>query len=186
MPSAASGIEENGNNPCLLTLWGRMADPSFESTDRKLAVLQLGKCRSLSTFVDFKHAQLPRSADLFIRGALACGGHSTLILPQEAHSSTSWEIKGLKVRAGRVMQETDEVQALDRGGEFIRTNCVNRETGVWGPGWTQWNDCPAGQLMTGVRAFKYEDKWFTGLRALCKKPQRSLPPRQPVKDSVGF
>jgi hypothetical protein len=24
--------------------------------------------------------------------------------------------------------------------------------------------------MTGVRAYQYEDKWFTGLKAICKTP----------------
>jgi len=187
------GIQEKGNNPCLLTLWGRMVDPAFESTDRKLALFELEKCRSfpLSTLVDFKQAQLPKSSDMFVRGVLACGGHSAtthppFVLPQEAYSSTSWEIKGLKVHGGRVVPETDEVQPLDKNGEFTRANCVKDEAGVYGPGWTAWHECPAGQLMTGVRLYRYEEKWFTGMSAICKAPQRSLPPRKPVKDSVGF
>ena len=181
------GIQEKGNNPCLLTLWGRMVDPAFESTDRKLAQFELDKCRSfpLSTLVDFKQAQLPKSADTFVRGVLACGGH-TGILPQGASSSLSWEIKGLQVHGGRVVAETDEVQPQGTIGEFTRANCVKDEAGVWGPGWTAWHECPSGQLMTGVRAYRYEDKWFTGLSAICKVPQRSVPPRKPVKDAVGF
>lgn len=181
------GIQEKGNNPCLLTLWGRMVDPAFESTDRKLAQFELDKCRSfpLSTLVDFKQAQLPKSSDMFVRGVLACGGH-TGILPQGAYSSLSWEIKGLKVQAGRVIPETDEVQPLNEDGEFVRANCVKDEAGVYGPGWTAWHECSSGQLMTGVRAYRYEDKWFTGLSAICKVPQRSVPPRKPVKDAVGF
>jgi hypothetical protein len=181
------GIQEKGNNPCLLTLWGRMVDPAFESTDRKLAQFELDKCRSfpLSTLVDFKQAQLPKSTDTFVRGVLACGGH-TGVLPQGASSSLSWEIKGLQVHGGRVVAETDEVQPQGTIGEFTRANCVKDEAGVWGPGWTTWHECPSGQLMTGVRAYRYEDKWFTGLSAICKVPQRSVPPRKPVKDAVGF
>lgn len=181
------GIQGKGNNPCLLTLWGRMVDPAFESTDRKLAQFELDKCRSfpLSTLVDFKQAQLPKSADTFVRGVLACGGH-TGILPQGAYSSLSWEIKGLQVHGSGVVAETDEVQPQGTIGEFARANCVKDEAGVWGPGWTAWHECPSGQLMTGVRVYRYEDKWFTGLSAICKVPQRSVPPRKPVKDAVGF
>jgi hypothetical protein len=187
------GIQEKGNNPCLLTLWGRMVDPAFESADRKLAQFELDKCRSfpLSTLIDFKQAQLPESADTFVRGVLACGGHSAVtrfpfIIPQEAYSSTSWEIKGLQVHGGRLLAGTDDVEPHGRIGEFTRSNCVKDEAGVYGPGWTEWHDCPSGQLMTGVRVYRYEDKWFTGLSAICKTPQRSVPPRKPVKDSVGF
>ena len=187
------GIQEKGNNPCLLTLWGRMVDPAFESTDRKLAQFELDKCKSfpLSTVVDFKQAQLPKYADTFVRGLLASGGHSAtthppFILPQEAYSSTSWEIKGLQVHGSRVVTETDDVQPQGTIGEFTRAICVKEEAGVYGPGWTAWHECPSGQLMTGVRVNRYEDKWFTGMSAICKVPQRSLPPRKPVKDSVGF
>lgn len=187
------GIQEKGNNPCLLTLWGRMVDPAFESADRKLAQFELDKCRSfpLSTLVDFKQAQLPKSADTFVRGVLACGGHSAatrppFVIPQEGYSSTSWEIKGLQVHGGRVVAETDDVQPQGQIGEFKRANCVKEEAGVYGPGWTEWHECPSGQLMTGVRVYRYEDKWFTGMSAICKIPQRSVPPRKPVKDAVGF
>jgi hypothetical protein len=181
------GIQEKGNNPCLLTLWGRMVDSAFESTDRKLAQFELDKCRSfpLSTLVDFKQAQLPRASDLFVRGVLACGGH-TGILPQGAYSSTSWEIKGLKVHGGRIVTETDDVEPMDKVGEFTRANCVKEEAGAYGPGWTAWHECPGGQLMTGIRLYRYEDKWFTGISASCKIRQRSVPPRKPVKDAVGF
>jgi hypothetical protein len=181
------GIQEKGNNPCLLTLWGRMVDPAFESANRKLAQFELDKCRSfpLSTLVDFKQAQLPDSADTFVRGVRACGGH-TGILPQGAYSSTSWEIKGLQVHGGRLLAETDDVELHGQIGEFTRSNCIKDEAGVYGPGWTEWHDCPSGQLMTGVRVYRYEDKWFTGISAICKIPQRSVPPRKPVKDSVGF
>ncbi|MEP7153765.1 MAG: hypothetical protein ABI856_18835 [Nitrospira sp.] len=181
------GIQEKGNNPCLLTLWGRMVDPAFESADRKLAQFELDKCRSfpLSTLVDFKQAQLPKSSDTFVREVRACGGH-TKILPQGAYSSLSWEIKGLQVRGGRVVPETDEVLPQGKIEEFTRANCIKDEAGVYGPGWTVWHECPNGQLMTGVRVYRYEDKWFTGMSAICKIPQRSVPPRKPVKDSVGF
>ncbi|MDN5850424.1 MAG: hypothetical protein L0H63_12445 [Nitrococcus sp.] len=181
------GIQEKGNNPCLLTLWGRMVDPAFESADRKLAQFELEKCRSFpfSTMVDFKQAQLPKSSDTFVRGVLACGGH-TGILPQGAYSSLSWEIKGLKVHGGRVVPETDEVEPMDKVSEFTRANCIKDEAGAYGPGWTVWHECPIGELMTGVRLYRYEDKWFTGMSAICKIPQRSVPPRKPVKDPVGI
>ena len=39
---------------------------------------------------------------------------------------------------------------------------------MYGPGWTEWHDCPSGQLMTGVRVYRYEDKWFTGISAISK------------------
>ncbi len=185
------GIQEKDNNPCLLTLWGRLVDPAFASTDRKLALFELEKCSSLplSTVVDFEQAQLPKSSDMFVRGVLTCGGHHKFTIPPipEAHASLSWEIKGLRVHAARMVPETDEVLPLDKSGEFVRPNCPqNSPSGAYGPGWTTWHDCPIGQVMTGVRAYRYEDKWFTGLKAICKAPQRSLPPRKPVRDAVGF
>jgi hypothetical protein len=167
-------------------------DPAFASPDRKkLALFELEKCRSfpLSTYVDFQQAELPKSSDMFVRGVLACGGHQRLLpsFPQEMYASQSWEIKGLRVHAGRVVPETDEVLPLDRSGEFVRPNCPeNSPSGAYGPGWTGWYDCPIGQVMTGVRAYQYEDKWFTGLKPICKIPQRALPPRKPVRDAVGF
>jgi hypothetical protein len=182
-------IQEKDDQPCLIRLYGRMVDPAFASTDRNLALFELEKCRSLSPRLDVKEAELPKSSDMFVRGVLACGGHIKITIPPipEAHASLSWEIKGLKVRAGRVVPETDEVLPLDKSGEFVRPNCPEKSSSeAYGPGWTTWYDCPTGQVMTGVRAYRYEDKWFTGLKAICKTPQRSLPPRKPVKDALGF
>ena len=181
------GVEEEGNNPCLVTLWGRLVDPTFASGgDRKLAQVELEKCRpAVNPFVDFKLASTAPSQ--FIRRLRVCGGRANKILiPQEAYHSTSWEIKGLRVEASRIEPTTDAVEPLSSAGGFIRTNCSDAEADdAMGPGWKPWDTCPTGQLLTGVTMYHFEEKYFTGIGALCRQPQRSSAP-PPRRDSIGF
>lgn len=160
--------------------------PGIEAADRKLAQFELDKCRSfpLSTLVDFKQTQLPKSADTFVRGVLACGGHSAatrppFVIPQEGILIDVMEDQGI---AGTWWP----CDSGDRTDRRIHTRELRQRGGSVWPGWTEWHECPSGQLMTGVRVYRYEDKWFTGMSAICKILQRSAPPRKPIKDAVGF
>lgn len=185
------GIEEQRDNPCAITLSGAMVDPQFSTKGtRILAKFELEKCKPVTgSFLDYKHAGYKESTGKFVRAVRVCGGHSPKVLPplpQDAYSSTSWEIKGLTVLPGRVSATSDDVTPLSDEDEFTRFRCIERETGVLGPGWTQWDSCPDNTLLTGVRVYHFDNKKFTGLRVICQYPRRSAAFYEPVKDALGY
>jgi hypothetical protein len=183
-------IEEKNNNPCVITLWGHMVDPAYESKDRILASYALEQCRDLAEKYVSKqelgsNIKLPPSKNWFLNGVFACGGHSGISniqlggLAQEPH----FEIKGLQVNAVSLDPKNLNVKSVGKFAEFIRPNCG---TGGEDAGWTKWANCDPGYLLTGVYVDSYKDKYFTGLSANCKKPKRFGPPSKPVKDKVGY
>ena len=184
------GIEERSNNPCLLTLWGGMVDPRYATSTRKLASFELGKCRKknpLSTWVDFKRAGFDHPDHEFVRSVRVCGGHATFLLPQEAHSSTAWEIKGLSILPGLVTEGREEITALPAGETFVRPNCPEKlvADAAFGPGWSGWSHCPAGQLLTALTVHHFEGRFFTDFTVRCKSARSIRAESAPVKDATG-
>jgi hypothetical protein len=189
------GILERSNDPCQITLWGKMVDPRYASFGRKVAVFEIGKCadsNSLSTWLDYKAADYRTAEGKFVRSVRVCGGQRsegryTSLLPQQAFSSTVWEIKGVMILPGLVSAGQEEITPQIDPRTFVRPSCPKDETAVaWGPGWGGWSGCPDDQLVTGVRVHYRKDKSFTGLTVSCKSVRSFKPLSDPVTDAVGY
>ncbi len=174
-------IQEGGDNPCLLRLWGNMVDPRFsKDQDRRIvAGYVLDKCKSLTTHVDMERAGFEPSQNRFIRGLRICR-HQHLL-------SNDFEMKGLGVVAGEVSSTNEEVTALDVQDKFKRANCPDRQAFSNEAGWTQWVACldEQQQLVTGVVLYIHEDKWFSGMNVLCRYVRELYGPI-PAKDEKGY
>lgn len=72
--------------------------------------------------------------------------------------------------------------------KFTWANCLNKieEAGENKPGWSEWSECPTGQIATGVRAYYGEDKYFTGLKLTCQSVASRRVESPPIKDASGY
>jgi hypothetical protein len=186
------GILERSDNPCQITLWGKMVDPRYASFGRKVAVFELEKCREnkLSPWLDYESVDFRTAEGKFVRSARVCSGHIPplgFLPPQEAHSSTAWDIKGLMILPGLVSPGQEEITSQFDPRTFVRPTCLKDQHAVaWGPGWSGWSSCPDDQLVTGVRVHYTKDKSFTGLTVRCKSVRLLKPLSDPVTDAVGY
>lgn len=198
------GLEERWNKPCVLTLFGTLVDPRYQSKTRLVARHELKKCKG-SPLVDFKgfdfsgditNFDFSKSGKKFLRAIRVCGG-SGKVLPQQAFNSLAWKIKGVQAYPSEVKLADSpvldsEINALDAPGEmedFIRTNCpvhLQADTGVNNPGWGKWIQCPVDQVVTGVRAYYFEDKYFTGFEISCQSVSKHKVTHTPLKDYIGY
>ena len=89
------------------------------------------------------------------------------------------EIKGLRIRAGRVSSMNEHVTAQDKSEEeFKLPNCPDHQSADAGDevvgggsraGWHNWSACPEeGQLATGVTLYLSKEKVFSAMRIKCK------------------
>lgn len=196
------GIEERGNDPCLLRLFGTLVDPRYQGPVRVVATEKLEGCRSiLPSLIDYKGVGFSKSSSYFnfnidgkqfIRSLQVCGGRGTL-LPQRAYSSEMWKIKGIKIMASEVRLADSpllrpDILMRNTVEEFIRANCPDRiaDAPKYKPGWSEWSNCPTGQVATGVDAYKGKDKYFTGLKLICKAVSHTRIDAPPLRDSVGY
>lgn len=195
------GLEERKNNPCLLKLYGTLVDPRYQGGVRVVAKHELERCSRLLGGLDYKDVHFPESeknfdftkdGKHFVRKLKVCGGHSTL-LPQQAHSHQMWEIKGVKAVASEVKLEDSAVLKanvieLQRVETFTRANCLNKVEAAAEnkPGWSEWSECPTGQIATGVRAYYGKDKYFTGLKLHCQSVASRRIESLPNKDAIGY
>jgi len=71
--------------------------------------------------------------------------------------------------------------------KVTQPNCLDRINAVANkPGWSEWSECPRGQVATGVRAYYAKDKYFTGLKLNCKTVASRKIETKPVKDNEGL
>lgn len=195
-------IEEQRDNPCRISLWGRMVDERFRTPERKLAQFALDTCtidqeleRALANN-NIKDKELTGfdGPKKFIRGLPVCmgGARDPLGVPTK--------IKGLRLRPA-VVDQTDSgslftVISEDDPQTSTQRHCPEPETKGKGnseypEGWASWNMCPDDQLVTGVRVYfnpennSNSDKTFRALGVDCKglRVQGAL---DPVKDHVGY
>jgi hypothetical protein len=181
------GIRERGHQPCVLTLWGRMVDPRYaEDGDRALATFELGRCRALSGWLDPASAGFP-AHQRFIRALRVCGGHAGPDAPQAAYSSPAWQIAGLMVQPAAVERAAAEVAPLPDLDSFTRPRCPRQVAAApFAAGWSGWSACPAGQLVAGLEAHYYDDRYLTGLSVRCKPVAWRAPGRAPMRDAAGY
>jgi hypothetical protein len=189
-------IEEKRNRPCRLVLWGSMVDPRYSKTNRKIAETTLDNCKKLPGIatIDNTFVHLPDAAHQFVRSVQACSGRTAVWppKPQEITVSTSWKIKGLKIRPGLVQEGSEGVNPIDKvvKNQIGQTNCKDHPSaggpGDWTqPGWTDWHSCPVDQLATGVTLYHVDEKWFSGIALKCKYV-RMLDGPPPKKDADGY
>lgn len=181
------GIEEKDGRPCVLTLWGRMVDPHYAGAgSRELARLELGRCRGRGGWIDPAAAGF-RSERRFVRALRVCAGHPGAGRQPAAWSSAAWDIKGLMVQPAALAQPDGQVEALPDLASFTRPGCPKQVAdAAFAAGWTGWSACPAGQLVTGLRAHYYDDRYLTGLSVRCKPLAWGAPDRAPRRDAIGY
>ena len=186
------GILERSDNPCQITLWGKMVDPRYPSFSRKVAVFELDKCREnkLSPWLDYKSVDFHAADGKFVRSVRVCSGHIPplgFLPPQGGQSSLAWDIKGLMILPGLVSPGQEEITSQIDPRTFVRPTCLKDQHAVTlGPGWSGWSSCPDDQLVTGVRVHYTKDKSFTGLTVRCKAVRLFKPMSDPVTDAVGY
>jgi hypothetical protein len=158
------GIDERGGRPCGLTLWGRTVDPRA-GDEVALAILALDGCRRTNSAVDAAAAGF-RADHRFLRALRVCRGPARLGPATVAYSSFAWQVKGLMVQPA---EAAGTVHALPDLDSFTRPECPKRIAATaFDAGWSGWSACPAGQLVTGLRAHYYADGYLTGLSVRCK------------------
>ena len=177
------GIREKAARPCVLTLWGRMVDPRYGGeADRELATFELERCRGLAGWIELESAGFPADRR-FVRSLRVCGGRDAAA----AYSSFAWEIAGLMVQPGAIAPASAAIEALPDLDSFTRPECPRQiAASSSAAGWTGWSACPAGQLVTGLRAHYYDNRYLTGLSVRCKRAAWRMPASAPVRDVIGY
>jgi hypothetical protein len=189
-------LEEHRDNPCRISLWGRMVDERFRTPERKLAQFALDTCKidqELERALADNHLNKEKeltgfgAPKKFIRGLAVCMGGARDPLDSPT------KIKGLRLQPA-VVDQSDSgslvtVIAEDDPQKSTQRHCPEPnkqgpDTSDWPDGWASWNLCPDDQLVTGVTVY-FADKEFRALGVQCKglRVQGGL---DPVKDHVGY
>jgi len=192
-------IEEEQNNPCRISLWGRMVDEGFRTQERKLAQFALDTCkidkdleRALSDN-GIKDRELTGfgARQRFIRGLSVCMGGARNPLGEII------AIKGLRLKPAAVnhtesrslviVQSEDEVDASQQANcpEARQKEKEKGDSSLFPEGWASWNMCPDDQVLIGVNVY-FTDKEFTALGVRCKGLKGLSAPQAPVQDRVGY
>jgi hypothetical protein len=70
---------------------------------------------------------------------------------------------------------------------FTRINCPGYlQAQGNNPDWGEWTECSEDQVATGVRAYYYQDKYFTGLEISCQSVASRSISNPPAKDKAGY
>lgn len=184
------GLEEGWDKPCKLTLLGTLVDPRYQGETRVVARLELNKCKK-SPGLGYKQISFSSSGKNFVRAIRVCRGAGKL-LPQQAFNSLAWKIKGIQAFPSAVKVADSptliaEVTTKNDLKSFTRINCPEYlQAQGDNPGWDAWTQCPEGQVATGVRAYYYQDKYFTGLEISCQNVASRSIAKPPAKDKTGF
>jgi len=197
---AVTGVrmDERNNRPCVLTLLGAVVDPRYQSDTREVAHYELEQCKKVLPGKDSKTVDLSenitnfdfrKQGKVFVSGISVCRGGGVL---QNVRHSSAWKIKGIKAQPTEVklkdahVLEAKLVVSPDEQS-FTRANCQkNIQATEAKPGWDNWSDCPTGQVVTGVRAYYAQGKFFTGLTVNCKSVKSRKISAPPVKDADGY
>lgn len=193
------GIEENWDKPCKLKLYGTLVDPRYQGETRIVAKHELKKCKPSPGIaykdVDFsedrQYFDFRKEGKKFMRAVRVCGGSGKVFPPQMAYNSTAWKIKGIhafpsEVKLADSLALKAEIEQLDELEKFVRANCpeyFEASEGSGDPGWSpKWTQCPTNQVATGVRAYHYKNKYYTGLELICQNVVSRRISKYPVKE----
>lgn len=187
------GIREEGDQPCYISLWGRMVDPRYKDNlfmGRKVGEFQLAKCnvRPEKEFLKGKDVSVGE-LDLeggFIRSLRVCKAKKGL-----GGGVDNYELKGITILPALVSASGDvsphDVKPRE-APTLVQPNCP-KDTIVAGPseptGWDRWVSCPAGELLTGLEVY-HREKYITALSARCKSVGWLTIPKEPVRDLLGY
>lgn len=184
------GIREEDDQPCYISLWGRMVDPRYKGNfaGRKVGEFQLAKCnvRPEKEFLKGKDVSVGE-LDLkggFIRSVRVCkAGFSFL-----GGGFDAFELKGIKIRPA-VVSASGDVTPKEVNPEelptLIQPQCPNdRIASTSDEGWDIWVSCPTDQVLTGLNV-AYREKRITALSVLCKRVGWFTVPKEPVQDALG-
>lgn len=185
------GIREEDDQPCYISLWGRMVDPRYKDnlfTGRKVGEFQLAKCnvRPEKEFLKGKSVSVGE-LDIkggFIRSVQVCKAGFSFV----GGGFDAFELKGIKIRPA-VVSPSGDVNPKDVKPEelptLIQPQCPNdRTASASDEGWDIWVSCPADQLLTGLNV-GYREKRITALGVRCKPVGWFTVPKEPVQDALG-
>lgn len=185
------GIREEDDQPCYISLWGRMVDSRYKDnflTGRKLGEFQLAKCnvKPEKKFLKGKDVSIGE-LDLkggFIRSVQVCKVKWNFVTPFDL-----MELKGIKIRPA-VVSISGDVNPKDIKPEeipmLIQPNCPkDRIASDTTEGWDIWVSCPTDQLLTGLNV-GYREKRITALDVRCKRVGWLIAPKEPVRDLLGY
>ena len=167
------GIREEDDQPCYISLWGRMVDPRYKGNfaGRKVGEFQLAKCnvRPEKEFLKGKYVSVGE-LDLeggFISSLRVCKGGL-------GGGVDNYELKGITILPALVSASGDVSYPNVKPREaptLVQPNCP-KDTIIAGPseptGWDKWVGCPADQVMTGLQVY-HREKYITALSARCKR-----------------
>jgi len=183
------GIREEDDQPCYISLWGRMVDPRYKSNfaGRKVGEFQLAKCnvRPEKEFLKGKDVSVGE-LDLeggFIRSLRVCKGGL-------GGGIDNYELKGITILPALVSASGD-VSPQDvkprEAPTLVQPNCP-KDTIEGGPlesrAWDKWVGCPMDQVMTGLQVY-HREKYITALGVRCKPVGWLAAPKEPVQDALG-
>lgn len=178
-------VTERDNDACRLELLGQMIDSRYRTGDRLLARFELEHCRDALMPGFAAPPSTLGSRGEFARSVKSCAGslfHGSML----AQPATARKLKDNRIRGAWVVPDTDAVLPRQAAISQQEPNCADQPADTEGKGWSNWLDCPSGQLMTGVSVIHWRDKSFSAsLSPICLMPRRSLPAALPVKDAHG-
>ena len=185
------GIREEDDQPCYISLWGRMVDPRYKGNlaGRKVGEFQLAKCnvKPEKKFLKGKSVSVGE-LDIeggFIRSVQVCkAGFSFL-----GGGFDAFELKGIKIRPA-VVSAAGDVNPKDVKPEeipiLIQPQCPKDNiASESSEGWDKWVSCPAGQILTGLKV-GYREKRITALSVQCKSVGWLTVPKEPIQDLLGY
>ena len=159
----AIAIQEKGDEPCRIELYGRLLDPEGSQADLLVGKGTLFGCDEERN-ASWRAATLVAQPHNFVRSVRACFQRSPF---------SHLKIKGLMVASGVVYDDgrifpLPELPCFDQKTPhcFARPNCDN---------WAEVSSCPADQIVTGVTVFHY---------AADHNPPRALSAIQPFCRNV--
>jgi hypothetical protein len=95
-------IEEEGDQPCRIVLFGRTIDPRFQTNkNRRLGEFALTTCHGM-IFTDGKVAERDEPDNRFIQGLRVCMGGLGLY---SGGVADPYEVKGLRIRRPKVSED---------------------------------------------------------------------------------
>jgi hypothetical protein len=188
------GIREQDDQPCYLSLWGRMVDPRYRGNlaGRKVGEFQLAKCnvKPEKKFLKGKDVSVGE-LDLtggFIRSARVCQYGGPI-----GGGIDAGELKGIRILPAIVSRSGDIIPKDLKPEEqptLVQPHCAkdvilaNDQTGS-ASGWDHWVSCPADQVVTGLQVY-HREKQITALDVRCKRVGWLTAPKEPVRDLLGY
>lgn len=188
------GIREEDDQPCYLSLWGRMVDPRYKDhlfAGRKVGEFQLAKCnvKPEKKFLKGKDVSIGE-LDLkggFIRSVRVCQYGGPI-----GGGVDAGEIKGIRILPA-IVSASGDVTPKDLKPEeqpmLVQPHCpkdtilANDPTSA--SGWDHWVSCPADQVLTGLQVY-HREKQITALDVRCKRVGWFTAPKEPVQDLQGY